>query len=130
MFLLRLDDASEYWNASRWNRMHGLLKQYGVRPLVAVIPKNEDPKLRAFGKDDKFWETFQNWMKQDGWSPALHGFNHVLDMKTGGGKSYQPLFGICGQTAIRAAGENPRRSVHAQEAECLSASLCGSGPYF
>lgn len=83
MYLLRLDDASEYWKKTAWERMYGLLKRYGIVPIIAIIPQNEDIKLHAFGKDICFWETIQKWLGED-WVPALHGYNHVLDSPSGG----------------------------------------------
>ena len=83
MYLLRLDDASEHWNRPNWLRMHDLLDRYNVKPLVALIPDNEDPKLLQYPEDPDYWETIHAWLLE-GWVPGLHGFNHVLDSKNGG----------------------------------------------
>lgn len=41
-YLLRMDDASDYMDAEKWQRMEELLDRYGIKPLVGVIPDNRD----------------------------------------------------------------------------------------
>lgn len=84
MYLMRLDDASEYWNKDKWIRMHDLLVKYDVKPIVAIIPANEDPKLLPLGKDEDFWDIIQEWIRKDRWTPALHGHRHFLHIAAGG----------------------------------------------
>lgn len=83
MYLLRLDDASEHWDIEKWNRMHDLLKKYNISPIFAIIPHNEDPKLLEYPVDAEFFKTVHMWI-DEGWTPALHGFNHVLNSECGG----------------------------------------------
>ena len=77
MYLLRVDDASEHWNKENWQRMHDLCRAYGINPIVAVIPNNEDPKLLKYPYDIGFNEKILNWI-EEGWTPAMHGYNHVF----------------------------------------------------
>lgn len=44
-YILRLDDASDYMDVKKWQRMEELLDQYGIKPLVGVIPDNLDSSL-------------------------------------------------------------------------------------
>lgn len=81
---MRLDDASEYWCATKWQRMHDLLVRFKIKPLVAVIPKNEDDKLRTFGFDEEYEKKVKLWIKNDGWIPALHGYKHIRRKAKGG----------------------------------------------
>ena len=83
MYLIRLDDASEYWDKEKWNKMHDILHRYGINPIVAIIPHNEDRKLLKYQKDSGFIDTILNWIAE-GWTPALHGYNHVLSSLNGG----------------------------------------------
>lgn len=83
MYLIRLDDASEYWNKENWHRMHDLLEKFNIKPIVAIIPKNEDPKLLQYTIDKDYIITITNWIA-NGWTPALHGYNHVMDSACGG----------------------------------------------
>ncbi len=89
-YILRLDDASEFWAKEKWNRMHDLLVKYGIKPIVAIIPDNEDPKLLPLGKDIEFWSTIQEWIDKDGWTPALHGHRHLLHAARGGMNPVNP----------------------------------------
>lgn len=83
MYLLRLDDASEHWNRENWQRMHDLLAAYGIKPIVAMIPHNEDETLLQYPIDDTYRDTIRDWINE-GWTPALHGYNHVYITKSGG----------------------------------------------
>ena len=83
MYLIRLDDAAEHWNKEKWRRMHDLLQNYGVCPIVAIIPDVKDEKLLKYDKDLEFFETIQKWISE-GWTPALHGFQHILHPAKGG----------------------------------------------
>lgn len=83
MYLLRLDDASEYMNDVNWLRMERLLDQYSVKPLVGVIPDNQDDKLMIFGEVSDFWNRVKRWTDK-GWAIALHGHHHVYETADGG----------------------------------------------
>lgn len=83
MYLLRLDDASEYMDVEKWKRMELLLDKYGIKPIFGVIPQNEDPDLLAYGKVEGFWDWMNAWVAK-GWTPALHGYTHVFETNNGG----------------------------------------------
>lgn len=74
-YLIRLDDACPTMNHSKWKRMEGILERYGIKPLVGVIPHNEDQTQQIAPADEVFWDHVKAWMKKD-WSIALHGYNH------------------------------------------------------
>jgi predicted deacetylase len=83
-YLMRLDDASDYMDVEKWNRMENLLDSYHVKPLVGVIPDNQDPSLvQIYPKDMKFWDKVRSW-QQKGWELALHGCNHKYITEDGG----------------------------------------------
>ena len=83
-YIMRLDDASEYMDVEKWQRMEDLLDQYHIKPIVGVIPDNQDPDIvGAYPKDEQFWEKVQRW-KEKGWTIALHGYTHVFETKEGG----------------------------------------------
>ena len=83
MYLLRLDDACEHWNKHKWHKMHDLLNKYNVKPIVALIPKVEDEKFLCYPTDPEYLKTIKQWIRE-GWTPALHGYNHVLFPSKGG----------------------------------------------
>ena len=56
-YILRLDDASDYMDIKKWQRMEELLDRYGIKPLVGVIPDNRDSSLiDTYEQDPEFWD--------------------------------------------------------------------------
>jgi len=45
MYLIRLDDASEFMDIDKWTTMEILLDNYRIKPIVGVIPDNNDGDL-------------------------------------------------------------------------------------
>lgn len=83
-YILRLDDASDYMDVKKWQRMEELLDQYGIKPLVGVIPDNRDSSLTdTYEQDPEFWDKTACW-KEKGWELALHGCYHKYTTKEGG----------------------------------------------
>lgn len=82
-YLIRLDDACPQMDHAKWKRMEDMLDKYGVKPLVGIIPNNEDPVTCIDPKDDNFWSLAKSWSTK-GWKIALHGYNHVCTTQTGG----------------------------------------------
>lgn len=82
-YILRLDDACEKMDIEKWDRMEQLLDNYGVKPLVGVIPHCEDPMMDDYPVDSNFWSKVANWISKD-WSIAMHGYNHVYSTDCGG----------------------------------------------
>lgn len=82
-YLIRLDDACPYMDRAKWRRMEEILDRYGVKPLVGIIPSNEDSETILDSEDESFWRKALEW-KGKGWSLALHGYNHVCTTNTGG----------------------------------------------
>lgn len=74
-YLLRLDDACPTMHAERWLKIEQILDKYGIRPMVGVIPNNEDELQQCSPENNSFWELVRLW-EAKGWSIALHGFNH------------------------------------------------------
>ncbi len=84
MYLIRLDDASEYMDTKKWDEMEQLLDFYNVKPVVGIIPNNQDKNLiNAYKRDVEFWSKTRGWQEK-GWTIALHGYNHVPITNSGG----------------------------------------------
>lgn len=60
-YLIRLDDACPTMDAKKWQRIEDLLDAYGVRPMVGIIPYNEDPETSPDPYDERFWDKARNW---------------------------------------------------------------------
>ncbi len=82
-YLIRLDDACPTMNHEKWTRVERLLDKYGIKPLVGIIPNNEDPQQQIDPEDGGFWDKAKNW-NDKGWSIAMHGYNHVYQVVDGG----------------------------------------------
>ena len=63
--------------------MEDILDKYHVKPLVGVIPQNEDPDTMIDAEDLLFWEKVRQW-ENKGWAIAMHGYNHVCITEDGG----------------------------------------------
>ena len=61
-----------------------LLDKYHIKPIVGVIPDNQDSDMvGVYPKDEQFWKKVQRW-KEKGWIIALHGYTHVFETREGG----------------------------------------------
>lgn len=89
-YLIRLDDACPTMDGVKWQRMFDILDQYGVRPMVGIIPHNEDPKQEIDAPDEEFWNKAKLW-QQKGYAIALHGYNHCY-ISDEGLKGLNPLW--------------------------------------
>jgi predicted deacetylase len=59
----------------KWNRFEKLLDNYNIKPIVAVVPNNQDKKLMMGQYDNRFWKHVKNWQNKN-WEIALHGIEH------------------------------------------------------
>jgi len=82
-YIMRLDDACEKRNIKCWDRIERILDNYGIKPLVGVIPHCEDSMMDAYPIDDSFEMHVKSWGDKN-WIIALHGYNHVYSSKSGG----------------------------------------------
>lgn len=73
--LIRFDDICPTMNWEQWDRAEAVLRQYGVKPLLGVIPDCTDPELQIDPPRDDFWQWVQG-RKAEGWAIAMHGVNH------------------------------------------------------
>jgi predicted deacetylase len=62
-------------NWRNWEAVEQILVDAGVKPILAVVPDNCDPELRAGPADEAFWAKVRTWQAR-GWSIGLHGFQH------------------------------------------------------
>lgn len=83
-YIMRLDDASDFMDTEKWDRMKALLDKYSVKPVFGIIPDNKDKSLiSVYRRDEMFWDKMTQWI-QEGWTPALHGFEHRYVTEDGG----------------------------------------------
>lgn len=76
-YLIRLDDLCHNSNLHKWQRFFDLFDRFEIKPIIAVIPANKDPKLRASGSyNPNFWSLVRKLQSQ-GYIIGMHGYNHV-----------------------------------------------------
>jgi predicted deacetylase len=76
-YLIRLDDACDTMDRSRWGLVEQVLDKHGVKPIVAVIPDNHDRSLMFEPRDAAFWDRVRGWARKE-WSVAMHGYTHIM----------------------------------------------------
>lgn len=81
-YLIRLDDACPTMDSSKWQRMEEILDRYEVKPMVGVIPHNEDSNQEIDQEDKYFWVKVKLWEAKS-WTIALHGYNHCYTSNDG-----------------------------------------------
>ena len=83
LYLLRFDDLCPTMNWAVWNVVEEQLVARGLRPILAVVPDNRDPRLVAGPAMADFWERVRQWQAR-GWTIALHGYQHVYVNRNAG----------------------------------------------
>jgi len=79
--LIRMDDVAENMNWILMDKCELLFDKYEIKPLLGVIPINQDPELLQFPKNSSFWEKVKDW-KNKGWEVTMHGCNHLYTQKS------------------------------------------------
>lgn len=82
-YLLRLDDICPTMDWGAWDPFERAMDDAGVRPLVAVIPDNQDPEFRVGPANPDFWDRARAWQAK-GWSVGVHGYRHEQATRDGG----------------------------------------------
>jgi peptidoglycan/xylan/chitin deacetylase (PgdA/CDA1 family) len=62
-------------NWTVWSKIEASLTERKLRPILAVVPDNQDPVLQVEPAVPDFWERVRAWQTR-GWTIALHGYQH------------------------------------------------------
>ena len=79
--LIRFDDIAENMNWDLMNKCEILFDELNIKPVMGVIPNNEDKDLMIYPKKENFWDMVKKWQLK-GWEIAMHGYNHIYDKET------------------------------------------------
>jgi predicted deacetylase len=82
-FLVRLDDICPTMNWTVWKELEPILERHRVKPILAVVPDNRDPKLIVDAPKADFWERVRAWQAR-GWTIAIHGYQHAFETNDAG----------------------------------------------
>jgi predicted deacetylase len=86
-YLLRFDDLCPTMSRVGWQRFVPMIEEFGLRPILAVVPDNRDPELEVDAPDPRFWARMRA-MDAAGATIGLHGYRHLCGCD---GKSLVPL---------------------------------------
>jgi len=86
-YLLRFDDLCPTMSQAGWRRFVPRIQEYGIQPILAVIPDNRDPELQLEEPDPDFWPQMRA-MEVAGSTIGLHGYRHLCASE---GKSLLPF---------------------------------------
>jgi predicted deacetylase len=86
-YLLRFDDLCPTMEYDCWQRCLSLIEEFALRPILAVIPDNQDIGLNISPPDPEFW-PWMRAMEEAGATIALHGYRHLCASQ---GESLLPL---------------------------------------
>lgn len=74
-YLVRFDDVCPTMKWTVWSRMEEILQSEQVRPILSVVPDNQDGRLRFETANPDFWDRVRQWQAW-GWTIGLHGYQH------------------------------------------------------
>ena len=78
-FVFRLDDVAPNMRWEMMDKVKKLFNTYNVKPILGVIPKNEDKELKLYPLCAfNFWDKMKN-LKREGWKIAMHGYEHLYN---------------------------------------------------
>lgn len=106
-YLLRIDDLCPTASRPRWRRFLGLIEEFKIQPILAVVPDNRDTDLQVSLPDPEFWARMRA-MESAGATIALHGYRHLSQSR---GRSLVALHRTTEFAGV--AEETQRQWIHA-----------------
>lgn len=82
-YLIRFDDICPTMKWPIWEQVEEILLSSSVKPILAVVPDNQDPKLKVGEPNTSFWDQVRMWQNR-GWTIGLHGYQHRYVTADGG----------------------------------------------
>ena len=80
---IRMDDITPDMDWAKFLRFKELCDLYQVKPLIGVVPENQDAMLHIDEERDDFWEYLLQ-LEKEGWVIAQHGYTHIYSTKKKG----------------------------------------------
>jgi predicted deacetylase len=94
-FLLRFDDMCPTINWAVWQKLEDVMIEEDVRPILSVIPDNQDINLHEGQPNEHFWDKVRAWQAR-GWTIGLHGYQHRYVSKSPGLVGLKPYSEFAG----------------------------------
>ena len=80
---IRMDDITPDMDWKKFLEFKEILDQYRIKPLIGVVPDNQDKMLSIDGAKEDFWSYIRE-LQKEGWVIAMHGYRHLYDGNCGG----------------------------------------------
>ncbi len=80
---IRMDDITPDMDWDKFNRFRALMEKYHVKPLIGIVPDNQDPNLTRNPEREDFWQQMRE-LQEQGWILAMHGCHHIYTTQKGG----------------------------------------------
>jgi predicted deacetylase len=84
-YIFRMDDITPGMDWGRFSALIQLFQSHGVKPLLGVVPDNQDPALNIEPANPRFWDELRELVSADQVDLAQHGYQHVLTRRPGAG---------------------------------------------
>jgi hypothetical protein len=101
-YLLRFDDLCPTMSGERFESFLAILNRYSLKPILAVVPDNQDPELKIDAPDPQFWDRMRE-LESAGATIAMHGYRHLCASR---GKS---ILGLHSMTEFAGVDEQTQR---------------------
>jgi len=79
-YLLRIDDLCPTVHREHWHSLRALIAEFGLQPILAVVPDNRDPTLAHSPPDPEFWNHIFA-LESAGATIGLHGCSHLCESR-------------------------------------------------
>ena len=94
---VRFDDICPSMDWGKFETAMELMKEFGIFPLLGVIPDNRDPEQMIDDEKEDFWRRIL-LLQQEGCTIAMHGYQHVYDSTCRGIISLSPKSEFAGHS--------------------------------
>lgn len=75
-FVLRIDDVVPGFPWEKFKPLEETILELGIRPVIGVVPDNQDASLNFEPLRADFFEQIRSW-RRSGWTVAQHGYQHL-----------------------------------------------------
>jgi len=79
-----MDDICPKMDKEKFLAYENIFKKYTIRPLLGIVPDNQDPNLNVNVIDNHFWDKMRSLVQNHNWDIAQHGYQHIYHTKDGG----------------------------------------------
>jgi len=82
-YIFRIDDICPKMNWQKFEKLIKIFDNYNIKPLIAVIPNNQDEILEKDLPNSNFWQEIKKLIN-NGYVLGMHGYQHRYVTKSGG----------------------------------------------